>query len=75
MLFVALAVYSYMLFVQFVEDLLTLRGLCGPAHHAVRGALVCLGGLLVHALHAVRGGRFDFYWSLLVLLLQSPVHF
>ena len=39
-------------------------GLYGPADHPVRGALLGLGGLVVHALHAVRGGRLDVSWSL-----------
>ena len=37
--FAALAVYSDMLFAQFAVDVLTLCGLCGPAHHAEHGAL------------------------------------
>ena len=39
-------------------------GLYGPVDHAVRDALIGLGGLVVHALHAVRGGRLDVSWSL-----------
>ena len=39
-------------------------GLYGPVDHAVRDALIDLGGLVVHALHAVRDGRLDVSWSL-----------
>ena len=51
-------------------------GLYGLADHAVREALSRLGGLVVHALHADRGGCLDLFLVYVVLLImQFAVHF
>jgi hypothetical protein len=51
-------------------------GLYGLADHAVREALSRFGGLVVHALHADRGGRLDLFLVYVVLLImQFAVHF
>ena len=46
-------------------------GRYGPVDHAVRGALLGLGGLVVHALHAVRGGCLGFLSVFMVLLIMQ----